>query len=102
MNSTTPLFEAPVTVAGGAGAGQPEYEPVEIVRATNPDFWVNPKATHNAVVMAFRPSEDERRRLAEGEDIYISLITFGHPQQPILVDVGPQTMAEIHGLQVKR
>lgn len=35
---------------------------------------------------AFTP--DERRAIAEGEDLYLRHLTFGHPFQPIAPSVG--------------
>lgn len=35
-------------------------------------------------------TEEERKRIAAGEDIYLSLMTFGHPMQPVWVQVGPE------------
>jgi hypothetical protein len=42
----------------------------------------------NAIVLAFRPNDEERARLAAGEDIYISLLTFMRPMQGIIVSAG--------------
>lgn len=54
----------------------------------------------NTVIMAFEITGEERQRIINGEDVYVALLTFGHPQQPIMVGVGPEEMAAIHGLRV--
>lgn len=46
-----------------------------------------------ATLLAFRPSEDERARIAAGEDVYISLLTGGGPMQPIIVLCGKHEAA---------
>lgn len=54
----------------------------------------------NSILLAFRPSDDERARLACGDDIYISLLTFGGPMQGILVLAGKEDAAAAFGLRV--
>jgi hypothetical protein len=81
---------------------QPEYTPVTVVVAHNPDFRapLSPKAM-NSVIMAFSLTAEERRRIALGENtIYVSLLTFGNLQQPILLTVGAEEMAERFSLDV--
>ena len=43
----------------------------------------------SVLLMRWQPDAHERARLAAGEDIYVSLMTFGQPMQPITVQVGP-------------
>lgn len=78
---------------------QPEYTPVDTIRARHPDYQNSPKG-YNSVIMAFEPSPEERQRLINGEDIYIALLTFGFPQQPIMLSVGPEDMARWHETEV--
>ena len=33
---------------------------------------------------------EERARIANGEDLYVALMTFGQPMQPISAQVGPE------------
>jgi hypothetical protein len=35
-------------------------------------------------------TEEERRRIAEGEDLYLGVLTFGQPMQPVMIQVGPE------------
>lgn len=34
-------------------------------------------------------TDEERLAIAEGEDLFIGVLTFGHPMQPLQVMVGP-------------
>lgn len=51
-----------------------------------------------ALAMVFQPDADERARILRGENVYISLLTFGHPMQPIIVLVGKRDAALAFGL----
>lgn len=42
------------------------------------------------VLSRWRLEPDEIERLKNGEDLYVSLMTFGKPMQPIHVQVGPE------------
>lgn len=72
---------------------QAEYFPLTGAFVTHPDFGHAKGATYNTVVVAFRPSDEERRRLAAGEDLYIGLLTFGAPMQPIQLMIGREEAA---------
>lgn len=37
----------------------------------------------------WRLSDEERRRIAAGEDLYLAVCTFGDPMQPVSLQVGP-------------
>jgi hypothetical protein len=56
----------------------------------------------NTVVLAFRPSDEERARLAAGEDLYLSLLTFMQPMQAVILSVGPDDPASWYGVEVER
>jgi hypothetical protein len=55
----------------------------------------------NSIVVAFQPSEEERAQLAAGEAIYISLLTYNRPMNPIIVSVGAAATAAIYDLEVE-
>jgi hypothetical protein len=38
----------------------------------------------------WRLTEEERQLVAAGEDLYLSVLTFGQPLQPIGLQVGPE------------
>lgn len=54
----------------------------------------------NTVVMCFELDGEERQRIINGENLYISMLTYGRPQTPINLSVGPEEMAERYGLEV--
>ena len=43
----------------------------------------------NVIVTRWRLDDDDRARIADGEDIYLGHLTFNGPFQPISVQVGP-------------
>lgn len=45
---------------------------------------------HQILLTRWKLSVEEVNRIINGEDIYVSLMTFGTPMQPILVQVGPK------------
>lgn len=57
---------------------QPEYIP--LVAEVTPE---------GMVVTRWRLNEEERVQLLAGVDVYVCLLTFNRPLQPILVTVGP-------------
>lgn len=36
----------------------------------------------------WRLSEEEKQRLVDGEDLFVTLLTFGQPMQPVHISVG--------------
>ncbi len=78
---------------------QEEYEPIDAVQAVNPHYWAA-NGCHNTMIMAVSLTGEERQRIINGESIYIALLTYGRPQQPLLVSVGPDDMAAWHNLAV--
>lgn len=81
MHMVAPRTGAPeVTIA----ENQVEYKPVVAALYVHPQFGNAP-----VLLTRWRLNDEDRRRIAEGGDLYISLMTFGHPMQPITVQVGP-------------
>jgi hypothetical protein len=105
MRMIRPKLVAPqITIA----EEQDEYKPVTAAMVRNPLYHAGLTAVSdsqivraNGVVLAFRPSDEERAKIAAGSDIYVNLLTFLKPMQPILVDVGPENMAEWFGVEVE-
>ncbi len=60
------------------GAEQPEYRPLAVLRSPSPNY---------AVMSRWSPTEEERRLIAEGSDIYVTLWTFGQPYPPTQLNV---------------
>lgn len=93
MRMVRPKLDAPqVTIA----EDQEEFKPVTAALVHNPAYPAEmyqiagedePRAL-NAIVLAFKPSDEERARLAAGEDIYITLLTFLKPMPGIIVSAG--------------
>jgi hypothetical protein len=95
MRMIHPKLDAPtITIA----EDQAEYLPVTAALVTDDRYAA--RRGHNAIVIAFRPSDAERAKLAAGEDIYISLWTFGGPMQPIQVHAGVDEPSQIWNVPV--
>lgn len=73
-------------------AGQPEYEPLAV--ACYDENW-QPSARGGTIVSRWTFSADERQRIAAGEDLFIGILTFGKPLQPLVVEVGPPEWAKV-------
>jgi hypothetical protein len=61
---------------------QPEYRPLPSV--CTPD---------GRVITRWQPSDEERALIAAGEDLYLTILTFNQPMQPILLTAGPVNWA---------
>lgn len=57
---------------------QPEYNPLPSVRT--PD---------GRVITRWSPTDAERSAILRGEDIFLTILTFNTPLQPVLLTVGP-------------
>lgn len=80
---------------------QPEYKVLTVALVNHPTYAVPFETRPNSVLMAFRPTDEERQRIATGEDIYVSLLTFGGLMQPILVLCGKHEAAAAFGVEVE-
>jgi hypothetical protein len=49
-------------------------------------------------LLAFRPTPEQRARLAAGDDVYIGLLTFGGPMTPLVVLCGKDEAAATFGV----
>lgn len=58
---------------------QPEYIPLR----TQKSEW-----REGGVVSRWSPTEEQRKAIAEGKDIFLELLTFHQPLQPILMYIG--------------
>ena len=56
------------------GENQPEYLPLPAYRAEN-----------GQAVFCFELDDEERKRVAETGEVWVSLLTFNQPLQPILI-----------------
>jgi hypothetical protein len=88
---------------------QPEFVPITVAMVQNPEFEavLFPESSMltegrwNTVLMAFRPNDEQRARIAEGADLYIALLTFGNPQQGIIVLAGREDAAAVFNVPVR-
>ncbi|MFL5481164.1 MAG: hypothetical protein ACJ8AK_03160 [Gemmatimonadaceae bacterium] len=67
---------------------QEEYCPLTAAFVKHPSYGIARGVDYNTVIVAVRPSDEERRRIAAGDDLYIGVLTYGSPLQPLLVLVG--------------
>ncbi|RJP17198.1 MAG: hypothetical protein C4529_14985 [Deltaproteobacteria bacterium] len=58
---------------------QPEYIPLRCLRSN---------AYTGSVLSRWTLTPEQRQLVAEGGDIFLELLTFGHPLQPIMIAVG--------------
>ena len=61
------------------GANQPEYMPLPAERVGKPE--------NGQIITCWALSPDELKKVQETGQIYVSLLTFGQPLQPVLVSV---------------
>lgn len=57
---------------------QPEYLPLRTLKSKGPD---------GRVVSRWTPTSEQRKLLADGADIFLELLTFHQPLQPIRIAV---------------
>lgn len=80
---------------------QEEYATVTAALVVHPAWPAGPRG-HNALVLAYKPTEEERLRLANGEAVYLCLLTFGGVMQPVMLDVGPEGFAQLFSVEVEQ
>jgi hypothetical protein len=67
---------------------QPEYAPLPVAVYT---MEYAPGMEGTTLLTRWRFSEEERQRIAAGEDLYLACITFGQPLQPLNIQVGGES-----------
>ena len=60
---------------------QPEYLTICVAMVTYKDGT-------QEIMTRWKLSDEEKAKVAAGEDIYLSLLTFGEPMQPIKLEIG--------------
>ena len=84
---------------------QQEYLTVYAGLACNPGYpaVVRPDGTRwNTHLLALRPDRHHLAALAAGADIYVSLLTFGRPMPPFIVQVGKASVAAAYNVRMDR
>lgn len=100
MRMVRPRLVAPqITIA----EDQEEFLPVTAALVRHPQYQAiqTEHGPLNSVVLAFRLTENERRAIAAGEDLYVSLLTFMRPMQGIILSVGPEHPAAWYNVAVE-
>lgn len=95
MRAVRPKLNAPqVTIAEEQG----QFLPITAALVRHPGYPAveTPHGPMNSIVLAFRPSEEDRAALAAGADLYVSLLTFGRPMPGLIVHAGPEKAAVIY------
>ncbi|MDA8121778.1 MAG: hypothetical protein M0Z38_04330 [Deltaproteobacteria bacterium] len=64
---------------------QPEYHPLPTLRSSDPEV---------KVMSRWTPDPRQRLAIATGADLYLVLLTFGNPLQPIMIGVGDRPNPE--------
>ena len=73
---------------------QPEYRPLPILVGRRPLY---------SAMARWQLTDEERRLIAEGADVYVSQMTFGHGYQPSLVTIAKATdMREVKDVIVEQ
>jgi hypothetical protein len=97
MRMIAPQLDAPqITVA----EEQEEFKPITVALVRNGGYGSQRPDGINTVITCWRPTPEERARLAAGEDVYIAQLTFGGPMQGLIVRCGKQDTAETFGVRV--
>lgn len=93
------LATAQITIA----EEQEQFKPVTAALVRHPQYpgVMTERGEFNSVVLAFRPDAEQRARLAAGEAIYVSLLTFMQPMQGIILSVGPEEPAAWYNVPVE-
>lgn len=67
---------------------QPEYSPLVAAKYEIQYDAGRPPAP--GLLTRWRFTEEERARIAAGEDLYLGVLTFGKALQPLMLQVGPE------------
>lgn len=81
-------FIAPRTGAPEVDIAESQHEYKQLVGAVYVNSQYGPTATE--LVFRITMSEEERLQIAKGADIFLGVLTFGRPLQPLTIQVGPQ------------
>lgn len=63
---------------------QPDYLPITVGK------YAVPPHMETALLTRWILTTEERQQVANGEDIYLMVLTFGQPLQPLQMQVGPE------------
>lgn len=97
MKSTPPQLDAPAVVFG---VTQPDVLPITGALVQHDGLPPAKDGGPNTVLYAFEFDDKEKEMIIDGADLYIALVTFGGPPQPILPIIGVKHAAEIFDKRV--
>lgn len=76
---------------------QEEFLTIYAGLVRNPGY-AAPNGKWNTILLAFRPDDAQRKAIAEGADVYVSLLTFGGPMPGIIVQVDKDSAAAAYNV----
>ena len=84
-------FDGPVVVGRESeevvfAKDQPEYIPLRTLA-----YETYPNSGDIRVMSRWTLTPEQRKKVSEGSDIFLTLLTFGGPLQPILMGIGLET-----------
>lgn len=87
-------FDGPVVVGRESeevvyAKDQPQYEPLRTL-----PYETYPGSGDYRVMSRWSLTPEQRRKVSEGSDIFLTLLTFGQPLQPILMALGDNDFYE--------
>jgi hypothetical protein len=85
MNPISPVIPGHKALEVIYAADQPEYRPLPAVRADAPEY---------RVMTRWQLSQEERSIIAAGGDVLLTMLTFGTPLQPVLMEAAPAIEAQ--------
>lgn len=86
MTPTSPVIPEAAHLEVRLGETQPEYQPL-------PALPIQFGNGASGVVTRWCFSDEERKRIADGGDLFVTVLTFGQKLQPLLLGVDPPEIA---------
>jgi hypothetical protein len=75
------------------GSNQAQYNEIVVAKYVSLELDDNgvviPDRQIPTLLYRFKPSEQQRRQIMAGEDLFLSVMTFGRPPLPLALQVGP-------------
>lgn len=102
MTPATPVLPGHNVVEGCYAKNQPEYQNLPYVMLALARLQFSPSDTAveaakkvedaandptGTIVTRWHLSDDDRRRVAEGQDVFLSVMTFRSPLQPVYLEI---------------
>lgn len=97
MQSGTPELNAPIITVSET---QDDFQTVQSALVRNEMFapGTSKHGSANTAVMRFIFSDEERARVAAGDDLYLAMLTYAGPQQGVALFIGKTECAEAFGI----